>query len=102
MGLTQEEQQLIARAIAEGRLRRIPTGQAGRIRHRRGRPKNLRVVQMVRILARQCLTDAEIAEHVGKTRKAVERIRDRHNIEAGYWRAKRAKITGTPKEMRDG
>jgi len=84
--LTQEEQDLIAEAIASGKVRRFPTGHTRATGKRRGPKVNRVAVSMVATLARECLTDREIGEQIGKTRKAVQRIRHRHNIRAGVRR----------------
>lgn len=104
MCLTDEEIRLITEAVAQGRVRRIPRGQSGNpsVWKRSGRPVNRVVVRLVRTMAHQKLTDRQIARRIGKTRKAVERIRDRHGIPSGYWLAKRGRITGTPREEHDG
>lgn len=83
MALTDDEQRLIAEAIAAGKLRRIPRGQSGTVRMRRGRKVNRVAVSMVEALARQCLSDREIADEIGKSKKAVQNIRYRHGITAG-------------------
>lgn len=100
MCLTDEEHRLIQEAITQGRVRRIPRGKSGNPsvwKRRAGRPVNRVVVRLVRVMAQQKLTDRQIARRIGKTRKAVERIRDRHGIPSGYWLAKRGRITGTPR-----
>ena len=84
--LTQEEQDLIAQAVAAGKVRVIPRGQSGTNRRRRGPKINRVAVSMVETLARQCMTDREIADHIGKTKKAVQHIRYRYGIRAGIRR----------------
>lgn len=83
MTLSEHEQRLIAEAIALGKLRRIPMGQCGAVKMRRGRKIDIVSVKMVRALADRCLPDRAIAEQVGKTKKAVQNIRYRHGITAG-------------------
>lgn len=85
MPLSQDDQELIARAIADGKLRRIPMGQSGEVtyRRRRGRKVNTVALRMVKALADRSLPDAAIAEEIGKTKKAVQGIRYRHGIDAG-------------------
>lgn len=87
MSLTADEQRLIAEAIVAGKLRRIPMGQSGEVKYRlrRGRKVDIVAVRMVEALAERCLPDRQIAEEIGKTKKAVQGIRHRHGIAADYF-----------------
>jgi len=90
--MTREERRMIDEAISQGRVRRIPRGVSGecRAKSRRGRKPHTNAIRIIRLLAQRGMTDAQIARHVGKTKKAVSNLRYRHHITAGQPKKERA------------
>ena len=87
--LTEEERELIDRAIADGGVQRIPQGvcmgdNAVKRPPSVGRRRNLKRIAQIRSLSARRMTDSEIAETIGTTRKAVSKYRERYDIPSGY------------------
>ena len=79
-------QRLIAEAVASGKVTKVRQGESGTLTYRRsaGRPRDHATIKRVELLSKQKLSDGEIAQEIGKSRKAVSNCRYRHGIENGF------------------
>ncbi|WP_226552967.1 hypothetical protein [Celeribacter naphthalenivorans] len=83
---------MIEEAISQGRVEKVPTGQSGEVVSKvygPGRRRNMARIAKIRRMALACMNDAQIAEAIGVSQKAVSNTRYRYGIESGL--AKRRK-----------
>lgn len=84
--IDKEMRALIDAAVNAGRVQHIPRGQSGDVIQKVnvGRKKDVVTIRRVKLLADMRMSDGEIADRIGKTRKAVSNCRYRHGIENGW------------------